>query len=94
MKHYLYTDKEFIYSYLSQHGKGLNLSYSQMNKNTSTESESKSTANTKSKDKIDGNSTGEFGLEISAGIAKGSFSDGTNYKLKSIKFFERNFKFY
>ena len=77
MKHYLYTDKEFIYSYLSQHGKGLNLSYSQMNKNTS-----KSTANTKSKDKIDGNSTGEFGLEISAGIAKGSFSDGTNYKLK------------
>ncbi|WP_053031869.1 hypothetical protein [Staphylococcus haemolyticus] len=82
MKHYLYTDKEFIYSYLSQHGKGLNLSYSQMNKNTSTESESKSTANTKSKDKIDGNSTGEFGLEISAGIAKGSFSDGTNYKLK------------
>lgn len=32
MKHYLYTDKEFIYSYLSQHGKGLNLSYSQMNK--------------------------------------------------------------
>ena len=24
----------------------------------------------------------EFGLEISAGIAKGSFSDGTNYKLK------------
>ena len=52
-----------------------------MNKNTSTESESKSTANTKSKDKIDGNSTGEV-LEISAGIAKGSFSDGTNYKLK------------
>ena len=44
-----------------------------MNKNTSTESESKSTANTKSKDKIDGNSTGEFGLEISAGIAKAHF---------------------
>ena len=85
MKHYLYTDKEFIYSYLSQHGKGLNLSYSQMNKNTSTESESKSTANTKSKIKLMEIQQESLVLEISAGIAKGSFSDGTNYKLKSIK---------
>ena len=82
MKHYLYTDKEFIYSYLSQHGKGLNLSYSQMNKNTSTEAESKSTDNTKSEDEIDGKSNGDLGLEINAGIAKGSFKDGNNYKIK------------
>lgn len=47
MKHYLYTDKEFIYSTLSQIGKGLNLSYSQMSKNTSTESESTETSNIK-----------------------------------------------
>lgn len=82
MKHYLYTDKEFIYSYLSQHGKGLNLSYSQMNKNTSTESEGTITANTKSTDEINGKSTGDLGLEISAGVAKGSYTDGTEYRIK------------
>ncbi|MCJ1787160.1 hypothetical protein MT438_07425 [Staphylococcus warneri] len=82
MKHYLYTDKEFIYSYLSQHGKGLNLSYSQMNKNTSTESESTITDNTKSSDEINGKSSGDLGLEINAGVAKGSYTDGTNYKIK------------
>ncbi|MBO0378080.1 hypothetical protein [Staphylococcus warneri] len=82
MKHYLYTDKEFIYSYLSQHGKGLNLSYSQMNKNTSTESEGTITANTKSTNEINGKSTGDLGLEISAGVAKGSYKSGANYKIK------------
>ncbi|HDK4436897.1 TPA: hypothetical protein PSK73_002743, partial [Staphylococcus aureus] len=50
--------------------------------NTSTESESKSTANTKSKEEFEGNSTGDLGLEINAGIAKGSYTDGTNYKIK------------
>lgn len=82
MKHYLYTDKEFIYSTLSQIGKGLNLSYSQMSKNTSTESESTETSNIKEKQNIDGYSSGDFGGEISFKIIKGSYSDGTDYKIK------------
>lgn len=82
MKHYLYTDKEFMYSTLSQIGKGLNLSYSQMSKNTSTESESTETSNIKEKQNIDGYSSGDIGGEISFKIIKGSYSDGTDYEIK------------
>lgn len=82
MKHYLYTDKEFIYSTLSQIGKGLNLSYSQMSKNTSTESESTEVSNIKEKQNVDGYSSGDIGGEISFKVIKGSYSDGTDYEIK------------
>ncbi|PTJ01590.1 hypothetical protein BU047_09945 [Staphylococcus simulans] len=81
MKHYLYTDKDFIYSTLSQIGKGLNLSYSQMSKNTSTESESTETSNTKEEQNIEGYSSGDIGGEISFKVIKGSYSDGTDYEV-------------
>ncbi|MCZ6903518.1 MAG: hypothetical protein O7C58_05770, partial [Rickettsia endosymbiont of Ixodes persulcatus] len=85
MKHYLYTDKEFIYSYLSQHGKGLNLSYSQMNKNTSSESETRTTENAKETDKINGEKDGDLTIGANIHVASGEYSTPSKYEFKISK---------
>ncbi|PTJ01613.1 hypothetical protein BU047_09885 [Staphylococcus simulans] len=96
MKHYLYTDKEFIYSYLSQHGKGLNLSYSQMNKNTSAESETRNTQNSEETQNINGKEDGNLTIGASVKVMTGEYSTPSQYKFKinknelqeSLKFME------
>lgn len=85
MKHYLYTDKEFIYSYLSQKGKGLNLSYSQMNKNSSSETESQTTQNNKSLHNIEGEKTGDFKVGGSIEVIKSEYTNGTDFKFNISK---------
>lgn len=85
MKHYLYTDKEFIYSYLSQHGKGLNLSYSQMNKNTSSETETRTTENAKETDKINGEKDGDLTIGANIHVASGEYSTPSKYEFKISK---------
>lgn len=82
MKHYLYTDKEFIYSYLSQHGKGLNLSYSQMNKNTSSESEKHTTQSAKDIEKINGKKDGDLTIGANIHVVDGEYSTPSKYEFK------------
>lgn len=96
MKHYLYTDKEFIYSYLSQHGKGLNLSYSQMSKNTSSESETRNTQNSEETQNINGKEDGNLTIGASVKVMTGEYSTPSQYKFEinknelqeSLKFME------
>lgn len=82
MKHYLYADKEFIYSYLSQQGKGLNLSYSQMNKNTSTESETQSTQSTKENNKVVGKKDGDLTIGANIHFVKGEYANSSTYNIE------------
>lgn len=85
MKHYLYTDKAFIYSYLSQHGKGLNLSYSQMSKNTSSESETRTTQNAKETEKISGEKDGDLTIGANVHVVNGEYSTPSKYEFKISK---------